>query len=187
METITMRHLPAQHRLPAAQGLLRRVVLSAASAALVVGLAVSPVAARQPGPTIVGAAIAVNQQSGEFDHLIAAVVRAGLVDTLNGNRQLTVFAPTDAAFEELFAALGVSGVDQIPVPTLRAVLLHHVAPGERFSGAVVSSDRVRTLDKDFLRPSVHDGAAWVDDARIVAADVDVSNGVIHVIDKVLLP
>src|SRR5262245_41509051 len=113
-----MRFLPASHRAPAATGLLRRVVLAAASAALVVGLAASPVAARQPGPTIVGAAIAVNQQSGEFDHLIAAVVRAGLVDTLNGNRQFTVFAPTDAAFEDLFAALGVSGVDQIPVPLL---------------------------------------------------------------------
>jgi len=166
---------------------MRRLVLAAVSAALVIGLAASPAAARQPGPTIVGAAIAVNQQTGEFDQLIAAVVRAGLVDALDRNRQLTVFAPTDAAFESLFATLGVSGVDQIPVPTLRAVLLHHVAPGERFSGDVISSDRIRTLAGDFLRPSVHDGAAWVDGARIVAADVDVSNGVIHVIDRVLLP
>jgi transforming growth factor-beta-induced protein len=146
-----------------------------------------PVAARQSGPTIVQAAIAVNQQTGEFDSLIAAVVRAGLVDTLNSNRQFTVFAPTDAAFAQLFGALGVSGVNEIPVATLRAVLLYHVAPGERFSGDVVSSDRIRTVSKGFIIPSVHDGAAWVNDARIVAADVNVSNGVIHVIDKVLLP
>jgi uncharacterized surface protein with fasciclin (FAS1) repeats len=166
---------------------MRRLALVAASAALLVGLAAQPVAARTPGATIVGTALAVNAQSGEFDDLIAAVRRAGLVDTLNGNRQLTVFAPTDAAFENLFATLRVTGVDDIPVATLRSVLLYHVAPGERFSGNVVSSDRIRTLSKGFLRPSVHDGGAWINDARIVSADVNASNGVIHVIDKVLLP
>jgi uncharacterized surface protein with fasciclin (FAS1) repeats len=166
---------------------MRRIALVAVSAALALGLAAGPAAARQPGPTIVQTAIAVNAQTGEFDHLIAAVVRAGLVDTLNGNRQLTVFAPTDAAFEQLFAALGVSGVDQIPVDTLRAVLLYHVAPGQRFSGDVLASTRIRTISKGFLFPSVHDGSAWINGARIVAADVDASNGVIHVIDKVLLP
>ena len=166
---------------------MRRLALLAASGALVLGLGAQPVAAREPGPTIVGTALAVNAQSGEFDYLIQAVVRAGLVDTLNGNRQFTVFAPTDAAFQNLFAALGVSGVNDIPLDTLKAVLLYHVAPGERFSGDVVSSTRVRTVSKGFIVPSVHDGSAWVNDARIVAADVDASNGVIHVIDKVLLP
>ena len=166
---------------------MRRLALLAASGALVLGLGAQPVAAREPGPTIVGTALAVNAQSGEFDYLIQAVVRAGLVDTLNGNRQFTVFAPTDAAFQNLFAALGVSGIDQIPLDTLKAVLLYHVAPGERFSDDVVSSTRIRTVSKGFIVPSVHDGSAWVNDARIVAADVDASNGVIHVIDKVLLP
>ena len=81
-------------------------------------IAAGPVAARQPGPTIVGTAIAVNQATGEFDELIAAVSRAGLVGALDGNRQFTVFAPTDAAFDELYAALGVEGVDDIPLATL---------------------------------------------------------------------
>jgi len=166
---------------------MRHIAIASSSAALLLGLSAGPVAARQPGPTIVEAAVAVNAQSGEFDHLIAAVARVGLVGTLDGNRQLTVFAPTDAAFEELFAALDVSGVDQIPVGTLRAVLLNHVAPGERMSEDVLSSTRIRTIGKGFLRPSVHDGSAWIDGARIVTPDVDVSNGVIHVIDKVLLP
>ena len=166
---------------------MRRIALALTSAALILGVAAAPAAARQPGPTIVEAAVSVNAQTGEFSHLIEAVTRAGLVDTLNGNRQFTVFAPTDAAFEDLFTALGVSGIDEIPLDTLRAVLLYHVAPGERFSGDVVASTRIRTLSKGFLVPSVHDGSAWVNDARIVAADVDVSNGVIHVIDKVLLP
>ena len=166
---------------------MRRIALAATSAALLLGIAAGPASAREPGPTIVGAAVSVNAQTGEFSHLIEAATRAGLVDTLNGNRQFTVFAPTDAAFEDLFTALGVSGIDEIPLDTLRAVLLYHVAPGERFSGDVVASTRIRTLSTGFLVPSVHDGSAWVNDARIVAADVDVSNGVIHVIDKVLLP
>jgi uncharacterized surface protein with fasciclin (FAS1) repeats len=166
---------------------MRRLALLAASAALVLGLGASPVAARQPGPTIVETALAVNADSGQFTYLIQAVQRAGLVDTLNGNRQFTVFAPTDAAFEKLFAALHVDGIDEISVDTLRAVLLYHVAPGERFSGDVVASTRIRTVSKGFITPSVHDGGAWVNDARILTADVDVSNGVIHVIDSVLLP
>jgi transforming growth factor-beta-induced protein len=164
----------------------RRLALLTASAALVLGLGAQPVSAAS-GQTIVQTAIAVNQQTGEFSQLIAAVVRAGLVDTLNGHRQLTVFAPTDAAFDRLFAALGVSGVDDIPVDTLRAVLLYHVAPGVRDSTDVLASSRIRTLSKGFLIPSVRDGSAWINGARILATDIQASNGVIHVIDAVLLP
>ena len=166
---------------------MRRFIAILAAAVVATTLIAAPVAARQPGPTIVGTALAVNEATGEFDELIAAVSRAGFVGTLNGNRQLTVFAPTDAAFEALYDALGVSGVDDIPVDTARAVLLHHIAPGERFSGDVVASTRVRTLNRDFVTPSVDGGAAYVDGARILMADVDASNGVIHVIDAVLLP
>jgi uncharacterized surface protein with fasciclin (FAS1) repeats len=166
---------------------MRRFTTLLAAAAIAGLLVAGPVAARQPGSTIVETAIAVNAATGEFDELIAAASRAGLVGTLDGNRQFTVFAPTDAAFEQLYAALGVSGVNDIPLDTLRAVLLHHVAPGERFSGDVVGSTRVRTLNRDFLVPSVNGGAAFVDGARIVIADVDASNGVIHVIDTVLVP
>jgi uncharacterized surface protein with fasciclin (FAS1) repeats len=166
---------------------MRRIAILLAAAALASLAIAGPVAARQPGLTLVGTAIAVNETTGEFDELIAAASRAGLVGTLDGNRQFTVFAPTDAAFEELYDSLGVDGVDDIPLDTLRAVLLHHVAPGERFSDDVLGSTRIRTLNGDFLAPSLEAGAAYVDDARIVLADVDASNGVIHVIDHVLLP
>jgi uncharacterized surface protein with fasciclin (FAS1) repeats len=149
--------------------------------------AAAPVAARQPGPTIVETAIAVNGATGEFDELIAAVSRAGLVDALSANRQFTVFAPTDAAFASLYDALGVGGVGDIPPDTLRAVLLHHVSPGERLSGDVLDAARIRTLNRDFVVPSLEGGSAWIDNARILAADVDTSNGVIHVIDRVLVP
>jgi transforming growth factor-beta-induced protein len=167
---------------------MRRITLAAMSAVLTLGLVAAPVVqAREPGPTIVGAALAVNAQTGEFSDLIAAVQRAGLVDTLNGNRQFTVFAPTDAAFDALFAKLGVSGVGDIPVATLRAVLLHHVAPGQRFSADVLSSTRIRMLDKSFTHPAVVGSVPTIDGAHILTPDVDVSNGVIHVIDAVLLP
>ena len=164
-----------------------RLSTAIAAAALCLAVVATPAAARQPGTTIVDTAIAVNAATGEFDELIGAVVRAGLVDELDGRRQFTVFAPTDAAFEELYAALGVDSVDDISVATLRAVLLHHVAPGERYSDDVVSSTQIRTLNRDFLSPSVQGGSAYVDGAQILLADVDASNGVIHVIDSVLVP
>jgi len=166
---------------------MRRMAILISLAAVLGLVAAGPVAARQPGATIVGTAIAVNEATGEFDELIAAVSRAGLVGTLDGNRQFTVFAPTDAAFAELYAALGVSGVNDIPVGTLRKVLLHHIVPGERFSADVLGATRIRTLNRDFLTPSVAGGAAFIDGARILIPDVDASNGVIHVIDHVLVP
>ena len=164
---------------------MRRLIALGAAGLLALAVA-APASARTPGPSIVDTAVAVNASTGEFDHLIAAVVRADLVATLDGNRQFTVFAPTDAAFEGLFDTLGVSGVNDIPVGTLRAVLLYHVAPGERFAADVVSSSRIRTVSKGFLWPSVN-GGVYINDAQVIAADIDVSNGVIHVIDRVLLP
>ena len=165
---------------------MRKVVALGIAGLLALSIA-APVSARSHDGSIVDTAIAVNASTGEFDHLIAAVVRARLATTLDGNRQFTVFAPTDAAFEDLFDRLGVSGVDEIPVDTLRAVLLYHVAPGQRFAADVVSSSRIRTVSKGFLRPSVSGTAVWINDAQVIATDIDVSNGVIHVIDRVLLP
>ncbi|HET6687507.1 MAG TPA: fasciclin domain-containing protein [Jiangellaceae bacterium] len=164
---------------------MRKLVALGAAGLLALAIA-APASARSQGQSIVDTAIAVNASTGEFDHLIEAVVRADLVATLDGNRQFTVFAPTDAAFEVLFDTLGVSGVNDIPVGTLRAVLLYHVAPGERFAEDVVSSSRIRTVSKGFLWPSVN-GGVYINDAQVIAADIDVSNGVIHVIDRVLLP
>jgi transforming growth factor-beta-induced protein len=166
---------------------VQRLVRLTLVAGLLLAIGAAPVAARAPGASIVDTAIAVNAATGEFDHLIDAVVRADLVAALDGNRRFTVFAPTDAAFEELFNALGVRGVADIPIATLRSVLLYHVAPGERFSDEVLSASRIRTVSKGFLRPSVVNGVPFVNDARIVLPDVDASNGVIHVIDTVLLP
>jgi uncharacterized surface protein with fasciclin (FAS1) repeats len=164
---------------------MKRTIATLAAAGML-ALAVAAPAAARSGPTIADTAIAVNAETGEFSQLIAAASRAGLVGALDGNRQLTVFAPTDAAFADLYATLGVTGVDEIPVATLRAVLLHHVAPGERFSDDVLDASRIRTLNRDFVFPGT-DGGASIDDASIVAADTDASTGVNHVIAAVLHP
>jgi uncharacterized surface protein with fasciclin (FAS1) repeats len=156
--------------------------------------AFTPLAAakgEKPGDTIVEIAIG----NGNFDTLVAAVIKADLVDTLNGNRMFTVFAPTDAAFDAAAEALlgaGATGMDLIDVldkDTLTQILLYHVAPGERFSGDVVTADKIRMMNKDF---TYVDGLSIVGNgssANLVLPliDIDASNGVIHVIDFVLLP
>lgn len=118
-----------------------------------------------------------------FDVLVAAVAEAGLVDVLSGNRQLTVFATTDQAFED--AGITVENVDAVPTDRLVDVLTYHVSPGRRYADSVVDAPRVPTLNGE---PVDVDGTTLNGgQAEIVAADVEASNGVIHVIDGVLLP
>jgi uncharacterized surface protein with fasciclin (FAS1) repeats len=178
---------------------MRRLSLVAASALLAFAVA-APVAAAQPHrTTIVDAVLAAD---GEFDVLQAAVVEAGLVGALDGKRQFTVFVPTDAGFVSTFSGLlgtslteaqvidfvAAGGVDgAFGDGALASILLYHVAPGERWASDVLASTRIRTLNGDFATPSLVGGMAYIDEARILAADVDVSNGVIHVIDRVIFP
>jgi uncharacterized surface protein with fasciclin (FAS1) repeats len=105
--------------------------------------------------TIVETALAINADSGEFSTLIAAVVYTGLVPTLNGKGQFTVFAPTDAAFAKL--GLDAESIVTLPKKTVKSILLYHVARGERLSGDVVSSSRIRMMNKQFTYPSLMDG------------------------------
>jgi uncharacterized surface protein with fasciclin (FAS1) repeats len=164
---------------------MRRIIFSLLAGVLVLGVVAAPVAARRAGPTIVETAIAVNAESGEFSTLIAAVVAADLVDTLNGNRQFTVFAPTDAAFAKL--GLNAGNIGSLPKADLTNILLYHVTAGRKDSGAVVGSDSIKMLNKGTITPSVRGGDAYVNDAKIIAVDIKTSNGIIHVIDTVLLP
>ena len=135
--------------------------------------------------TIVDVALAVNAESGEFSTLIAAVVAADLVGALSGNGQLTVFAPTDAAFAEL--DLNADNIGDLDTATLTNILLYHVANGRRMAEDVVSSDQIRMKNGQFTMISVTDDGAYINDSMIVATDVPADNGVIHVIDAVLLP
>jgi transforming growth factor-beta-induced protein len=152
-----------------------------------------------PSPTIVDIAVAAasDEQNPEFTILVQAVLAAGLADELSAKGQLTVFAPTDAAFGRLLDLLGVSAEELLAdTDLLTSVLLYHVAPGERFSGDVLGSERIRTLNGAFLFPVVNANGAFIvdgndatEDAQLLAPDlidIEASNGVIHVIDEVLL-
>ena len=145
---------------------MRRLALALLAGGLLVGLVAAPVAARRSGPTIVETAIAVNADSGEFDTLIAAVVAADLVDVLNGNRQFTVFAPTDAAFAAL--GLDAGNIGSLDRATLTTILLHHVTAGRKDAAAVVDADSLRMLDGTRADVEVTDAGVFVDGAKVIA-------------------
>jgi uncharacterized surface protein with fasciclin (FAS1) repeats len=148
-------------------------------------------AAGRKGNTIVDVALAANAQTGEFSILIAALQAAdpSVIQTLSGKRQYTVFAPTDAAFVSLLGELGLTADELLSDKELvTKVLLYHVAQGRRNSQTVLASERIRTLESGFLYQS---GGVLTDEngrtANIVAVDIKASNGIIHVIDRVVLP
>jgi uncharacterized surface protein with fasciclin (FAS1) repeats len=156
-----------------------------AAAAFLLAPGESKTAEAGKGPTIVEIAAS----NPNFSTLVAAVQEAGLVDTLNGKRQFTVFAPTNDAFADI--GLNAGNIAAVPDDVLRGILLYHVAPGNREAGAVLESDRIRTVSGGFLFPVVTGSGLTIEaensTANVVAADIDASNRVIHVVDAVLLP
>ncbi len=124
-------------------------------------------------------------EAGSFTTLVTAVEAAGLVDTLKGEGPFTVFAPTDAAF----AALPEGALDDLlaDIPALTDVLLYHVVSGKVMAADVVNLSSATTVQGSDLTITVEDGAVMINDALVVTADIETSNGVIHVIDAVLLP
>lgn len=137
-------------------------------------------------PTVVDVALAVNGETGEFSTLIAAVVAVDLVDALSARGQRTVFAPTDAAFAELGLNAGnIAGA--LDRETLTEILLYHVAPGRRAAQSVVNARQIRMLNGGFNDIWVDETGAYIGGAQIVQTDVEAINGIIHVIDAVLLP
>jgi transforming growth factor-beta-induced protein len=135
--------------------------------------------------TLVDVATSINASTGEFSTLLAAVVAADLVGALSGDDQLTVFAPTDAAFAAI--DLNASNIGTLPVATLRDILLYHVAPARRNAASVTTSSSITMANGGSTAISVTDAGAFINDARIVQTDVAADNGIIHVIDAVLLP
>ena len=137
-----------------------------------------------------GDIVSVAVDSGEFPTLVAAVEAAGLVETLQGEGPFTVFAPTEAAFEELLTGLEISAEDLLAdTELLTSVLTYHVVPGNNLAADVVGLDGVaiETVNGATAEISVDDGGVMVNDANVIATDVIASNGVIHVIDSVLIP
>lgn len=119
--------------------------------------------------------------------LEAAVIAADLATTLSGEGPFTVFAPTDAAFEALMAALGVSVEDLLEYPELTNVLLGHVVAGQALASDLSDGQQITTLlDADVVVSITADGV-FINQAQVIVADVTAGNGVVHVIDAVLLP
>ncbi len=132
-------------------------------------------------PTVVDQALA----NDNFSILVQAVVKAGLVDVLNGTGPFTIFAPTNAAFEALFATLGISGIADLTAEQLTPILTYHVVSGNVLSTQLAAGN-VETLNGT-ISVTLSPAPAINSNSKIVATDVQGSNGVIHVIDKVLLP
>ena len=127
----------------------------------------------------------VATEAGAFTTLLAAAEAAGLVDTLRSEGPFTIFAPTDEAFSNLPEGT-VESLLADP-EALRAVLLYHVVAGRVTAAQVVGLNEADSVEGSTLRISVHGDMVHVDDARVITADVSASNGVIHVIDSVLIP
>lgn len=140
-----------------------------------------------------GNIVEVASGNPDFSILVAAVKRAGLVDVLSSAGPFTVFAPTNAAFESLLKELGAAKLEDIPVETLKSVLLYHVISAKVPSSAVatgyVSTNAEGPNDSKVSLYITKDskGVKIDDRANVTAVDIAASNGVIHVIDKVLLP
>jgi uncharacterized surface protein with fasciclin (FAS1) repeats len=125
--------------------------------------------------------------AGKFNTLVAAVKAAGLADTLKGPGPFTVFAPTDEAFAKLPAGV----LDDLLKPEnkarLQSVLTYHVVPGRVMSGDVVKLNSAKTVEGSTIQIKANSNGVMVNDASVVKADIGASNGVIHVIDKLILP
>lgn len=156
-------------------------------AALSLTLAASAVSARQadmkPTKDIVDTAVA----AGSFKTLAAALTAAGLVPTLKGPGPFTVFAPTD----EAFAKLPKGAVDDLLKPENKAkltrLLTYHVVPGKVMAADVVKLKSAKTVSGDMISIKVVDKTVMIDGAKVTTADIAASNGVIHVIDTVIMP
>ena len=151
--------------------------------ALTLGFAGSVKAESMPDKDIVEVAAS----AGSFKTLVAAVQAAGLVDALKGQGPLTVFAPTDEAFNKLPAGTIENLLKPENKDKLIAVLTYHVVPGRVTASEVVNLDSAKTINGGSLKTSAREGKVMVDDARVTATDIMASNGVIHVIDSVVLP
>lgn len=154
-------------------------------------LATQTATAGPKGDSIVDVAIAVNAEgdfAGSFDTLIAGVLAAdpAVLAVLDGNGQHTVFAPTDDAFAAL--DLDEESIATLDQGVLTEILLYHVVRGRRMAEDVVDSDKLRTRLKEFVD---QDGGVLTDnlgmESNIIVTDVEAANGVIHVIDAVLIP
>jgi uncharacterized surface protein with fasciclin (FAS1) repeats len=139
--------------------------------------------AKASSPDIVDTAV----KAGSFTTLVAAVKAADLVETLKGEGPFTVFAPTDEAFANLPAGTVEALLKPENKARLQAILTYHVVPGKVMAADVVKLSSATTVQGQTVAVSSTSTGVSINDAKVVKTDVETSNGVIHVIDKVMLP
>jgi uncharacterized surface protein with fasciclin (FAS1) repeats len=163
-----------------------REILVSAAAIAAFGIA-TPAFAQSYGQEARPDIVEIAASAGSFNTLVAAVKAAGLVETLQGDGPFTVFAPTDEAFAKLPEGTVESLLKPENREQLRAVLTYHVVPGKVMASDVVALRSATTVQGQDLTVSIDNGTPMIDNARIIQTDIAASNGVIHVIDSVVLP
>ena len=156
-----------------------RALLAGVAAIGLLGATVGQAAEKDIVDTAVGA--------GDFTTLVAAVKAAGLVETLKSEGPFTVFAPTDAAFAKLPAGTVESLLKPENKEKLVAILTYHVVPGKVMAADVVKLTEAKTVQGKSAKVKVDGGTVMIDGAKVVKTDIPCTNGVIHVIDAVILP
>src|SRR5271165_4353740 len=166
---------------------LRRITVKRIYATICIAMAIALSAGSsafaQPRKDIVDTAVA----AGDFKTLAAALQAAGLVDTLKGPGPFTVFAPTDEAFGKLPAGTVEDLLKPENKQKLISILTYHVVAGKVMANEVVELHEAKTVNGQDLKIMIDGGKVMVDNANVVKTDIQCSNGVIHVIDAVLLP
>jgi len=157
------------------------IALGVVAAATFITTAASPVRAQQRD--IVDTAVA----AGSFKTLATALQAAGLVETLKGKGPFTVFAPTDAAFAKLPAGTVESLLRPENRERLRRILTYHVVPGAVRAASVTTMTSAKAVSGDTISIKTTAGKVMVDNANVTTTDIMASNGVIHVIDSVIIP
>ena len=161
---------------------MSRLIRLAAAAAVLMALTLGGVV-RAAEKDIVDTAVA----AGQFKTLAAALNAADLVGTLKGDGPFTVFAPTDEAFAKLPAGTVENLLKPENKDQLVAILTYHVVPGSVMAADVVKLDEAKTVNGKMVDINVKGDTAMVNNAKVTKADIPASNGVIHVIDTVILP
>lgn len=132
-----------------------------------------------------GTVVEIAVSNPDFSILVEAVTKADLAGALSADGPFTVFAPTNEAFENLFSKLGVSGIKDLTAEQLTPILTYHVVSGKVMS-TDLSNSSVATLNGKKIKIDLSEGVK-INDSKVLAADISGKNGVIHVIDKVLIP
>ena len=164
---------------------VKQIFSIALVAIMTFGLTLNTTAKGSDDDTSSSTVVEIAVSNPDFSILVEAVTKADLAGALSADGPFTVFAPTNDAFNTLFADLGVKGVEDLTAEQLTPILTYHVVSGNVMSSDL-SNTSVKTLNGEKIKVDLSDGVK-INDSNVIAADIKGKNGVIHVIDKVLIP